>query len=220
MAEKTPSRIPYSDLSLPDAFAISNRLPFFLGGLSQFVDGGTNFEFKIKRAVITPHTTSLARQLNASPSSSCGQKGAWQQGVPQDVTPTGGCAGMGLKIPLLEYDLLKMESTHRGTNVLLFLGQTETERESAAFGKRPTSYQPALIQCHARPGYHILTNELFPTRSHHGGGGEREETALERLEARVAALTGFGSGAERNDVVYGMNLLLVVLVCNISRLFV
>lgn len=179
------------------------------------MDGGTNFEFKIKRAVITPHTASLARQLNASPSSSCGRKGAWQQGVPQDVTPTGGCAGMGLKIPLLEYDLLKMETTHRGTNVLLFLGQTETERESAAFGKRPTSYQPALIQCHARPGYHILTNELFPTKR---ASGKRPESALERLEARVAALTGFGSGAERNDC--GMIVLFVVLACNISRLFV
>jgi hypothetical protein len=74
--------------------------------------------------------------------------------------------GMGLRIPLLEHDLLKMETTRRrGSGLLLYLGQTQTDGVAMATTtakKRPTSYQPPLVQCHADPGYHILTNELFP----------------------------------------------------------
>jgi hypothetical protein len=55
------------------------------------VDGGTDYEFKIKQAIITPLTSSLARQLNAAQRGTCGKKGEWRDGVAQDVTPTGGC---------------------------------------------------------------------------------------------------------------------------------
>lgn len=76
-----------------------------LGGPSRSVDGGTDYEFKIKQAVITPRTQALARQLNAAPEGTCGRRGRWASNASQDVTPTGGCQGMGLRIPLLEHDL-------------------------------------------------------------------------------------------------------------------
>ena len=75
------------------------------GGPSRSVDGGTDYEFKIKQAVITPRTEALARQLNAAPEGTCGRRGHWAANASQDVTPTGGCQGMGLRIPLLEHDL-------------------------------------------------------------------------------------------------------------------
>ena len=84
--------------------------PFFAGGPSRTVDGGTEYEFKIKQAVITPRTEALARQLNAAPAGTCGRQGGrrWAANASQDVTPTGGCQGMGLRIPLLEHDLVRL----------------------------------------------------------------------------------------------------------------
>ena len=136
------------------------------GDISKFVDGGTEYEFKIKQAIITAHTSLLAHQLNISAAGTCGRRGGWQAHVPMDVTPTGGCAGIGLKVPLLEHDLLKMSATRGhgsggGGRLLLYLGQTETDPKHI-WKRRPTSYQPPLIQCHSNPGYHIVTNELFP----------------------------------------------------------
>ena len=80
---------------------------------------------------------------------------------------------------------LKMEATPRsGKQLLLFLGQTQTHdlAAPATLGskrqKRPTSYQPPLVQCHVDPGRHIVTNELFPMVSamltaRQGNGGGR-----------------------------------------------
>ena len=82
-----------------------NSIPPCSGGSSHFVDGGTDYEFKIKQAVITPRTEALAGQLNAAPKGTCGLRGRWAANASQDVTPTGGCQGMGLRIPLLEHDL-------------------------------------------------------------------------------------------------------------------
>ena len=40
--------------------------------------------------------------------------------------------------------------------------QQSTRRRGS---RRPTSYQPPLVQCHIDPGRHIVTNELFPVVS-------------------------------------------------------
>lgn len=133
------------------------------------MDGGSDFEFKIKEASIKPQTEALARQLNAVPTGSCGLRGQWRRDTYHDITKTGGCKAMGLKIPIIEKDLLKIEIDQRvdalaRPHLLLYLGQTDTEQResSATYFRRPTSYQPPLIQCHVDPGYHVLTNELFP----------------------------------------------------------
>ena len=93
----------------PCKFEVTFTTPFFAGGPSRTVDGGTEYEFKIKQAVITPRTEALARQLNAAPAGTCGRQGGrrWAANASQDVTPTGGCQGMGLRIPLLEHDLVR-----------------------------------------------------------------------------------------------------------------
>ncbi len=52
----------------------------------------------------------------------------------QDITPTGGCAALGLKLPLLERELLKTEEAPAPPNagggrgkMLLYLGQVREE---------------------------------------------------------------------------------------------
>ena len=101
---------------------------------------------KIKNAAIAAHAEHLAAQLNASTPGTCGRSGEWHVGESHDVTTTGGCLGLGLKIPLIEHDLLKMESSRpRGSDLLLYLGQTHTT--SSDVNRRPTSYQPGLVRC-------------------------------------------------------------------------
>eukprot|EP00094_Tigriopus_californicus_P002228 TCALIF_02151-PA protein Name:"Similar to apcdd1 Protein APCDD1 (Xenopus tropicalis)" AED:0.11 eAED:0.11 QI:0/0.8/0.83/0.83/1/1/6/47/590 len=157
------------ELCTKSVFEISAKGKFLPSGLSSKVDGGSNFEFKIKEASIKPQTESLARQLNAVPTGSCGSRGQWRLDDYQDITQTNGCKAMGLKIPIIEKDLLKIEIDQRANafakpHLLLYLGQTDTDQResSSTYFTRPTSYQPPLIQCHIDPGYHILTNELFP----------------------------------------------------------
>lgn len=148
------------------------HLLFLSGGLSRFVDGATNFDFKIRQAIITPHTNNLALQLNALPAHSCGlYEDGWQKGVSIDVTPTGGCSGLGLKVPQMELELLKLETKkmYNNEHLFLYLGQIETDyvtnekvRNGHIKSKRPSSYQPPLVQCHEDPGYHIMDSEIFP----------------------------------------------------------
>ena len=102
-------------------------------------------------------TDALSNQLNAAVRGSCGRKGSWRVGMPQDVTPTNGCKEIGLTVPLMEHDLVKMETTKSGHHLLLYLGQTDTDAvvqtslNRGYVSPRPTSYQPPLIQCRSQP---------------------------------------------------------------------
>ena len=57
--------------------------------------------------------------------------------------------------------------------------------------RRPTSYQPPLVQCHVDPGRHIVTNELFPmvsamlTARADGNGGNAVASTAEILGLAV-----------------------------------
>jgi hypothetical protein len=130
------------------------------------VDGATDYLFKIKTASVTAFTADLASQLSALPAGSCGGSGhsgwAWPVGVAQDVTGTRGCAALGLHLPLLERELMRMEPSRRGGGLLLYLGQTDTEPALPGAPHRPTAFQRPLVQCGAEDrGFRIETNELF-----------------------------------------------------------
>ncbi|CAB4065662.1 unnamed protein product [Lepeophtheirus salmonis] len=152
-------------------FKILAKGKYLQKGSSEIVHGGTNFDFKIKTAHLTPVAQSLANQLNHLPSGSCGIAGSWKVGVIQEVTSTGGCKGLGLTIPITELDLLKMESNLDGSRLLLSLGQTDTDavlhnHKKEQEGLRPTSYQPPLLQCRMFSDSSNPNNELFPVMSH------------------------------------------------------
>ncbi len=137
-------------------------------GPSLLVDGGSDYDFKITRVHITPLTAHLATNLRATPAGTCGaDRSLWRAGASVDITPTGGCAALGLKLPLLERELIKVEREAKGDKLLLYLGQIATdanaENKHKPEPKRPTSYQPALLQCRQRePRRQPVAMELLP----------------------------------------------------------
>ncbi|KAL4655751.1 hypothetical protein GN956_G5409, partial [Arapaima gigas] len=109
--------------------------------------GGTDFVFRVTQAQVTVQEKVTARVLNSSEEGTCGLARAWEEGMEQDVTPTHGCAALGIKLPHKEYELFKMELDHR-QRTLLFIGERPTDGSSPDHPqKRPTSYQAPLIQC-------------------------------------------------------------------------
>lgn len=75
--------------------------------------------------------------------------GGWKIGRSQDVTATGGCIGLGIRVPTVANDLLKMDLNLVG-QPLLYFGIAENPTEPVNNQPvRPTSYLPAMEQCKA-----------------------------------------------------------------------
>ncbi|KAM4691994.1 protein APCDD1-like [Rhinophrynus dorsalis] len=118
---------------------------------SDRVRGGMDLVFTVSRARVIPLNQPIVWMLNTSRPGSCGENGKWEIGQEQDISSTGGCDVLGIRLPHTEYELFKTEQDGSGRH-LLFLGERPTDGTSPDKPeKRPTSYQPPLIQCAEEP---------------------------------------------------------------------
>ncbi|KAI9557447.1 hypothetical protein GHT06_017275 [Daphnia sinensis] len=149
------------------------------GADSDRVQGATEFDFFVQSVVITVHDEPTARNLNGLKGNQCAMDGSWRVDRPQDVTHTGGCIGLGIRVPTVANDLLKMDVNGIG-HPLLYFGIAENPSEPRTPPKsgstteldliRPTSYLPPLQQCQSiwedLGSVNDASNELGPIIPH------------------------------------------------------
>ena len=133
-------------------FTVHAAGSYVIGKQAERVEGAFKFDVQVTRMRVTPRDMRIVHLLNEDQMGEdvCGKAGTWQRGKQQEVTQTGGCAMLGLKVPVLAYELIKMEKEHHRT--VLFLGQGQTvsdNMENLEEHMRSTSFQAPLVRCGA-----------------------------------------------------------------------
>lgn len=129
------------------SFTLSASGHYVKVGHSVKVRGATELVFKVTHAKVIVFDRPLLRELNSTQNGRCGQAGAWEAGIEQDITWTNGCDALGIRLPHKEYELFKMEVDRKG-HPLLFNGERPTDGSSPERpAKRPTSFQTPMVQC-------------------------------------------------------------------------
>lgn len=123
------------------------------------VKGSTNFDFQIERASLTVFDRDMLDELK--PSRSCGS-GLWQLGIPRELSSTNGCLQLGILIPSIQYEIIRIDMDFRGSTLLL-MGQADTDNQPRTKYQRPTAYQDPLIHCSELPLYSENLRDILNT---------------------------------------------------------
>lgn len=123
------------------------------------VKGSTNFDFQIERASLTVFDRDMLDELKYS--RSCGS-GLWQLGIPRELSSTNGCLQLGILIPSIQYEIIRIDMDFRGSTLLL-MGQADTENQPRTKYQRPTAYQDPLIHCSELPQYSENLRDILNT---------------------------------------------------------
>ncbi|PSN52734.1 Protein APCDD1 [Blattella germanica] len=165
---------------------------------SNKVEGGTDFDFRVERASLTVLDRGMAENLQGDPR--CIPGGLWKVGVPRDLTPSRGCAPLGIIVPSTEYELVRVEIDAQG-NPLLLMGQPDTENRKRGPKDRPTAYQLPLIHCRSlspfspnhnhyhHPDDDFEDNHLFPMS--HARIGLRSSANVIKAESAICLFVIF-----------------------------
>ena len=127
-------------------FTIYAAGTYVSGALSGQVGRSYDFDFKVLKVKITPGDRQIVKRLNGDEEAKCGVKDGWEIGVEQDVTWTHGCEGLGIRVPHVEYEILRYEKDHHRS--LLYLGQRPSDGSHPSTPQqRPTSFQSPMVKC-------------------------------------------------------------------------
>ncbi|KAM4612616.1 protein APCDD1-like [Polymixia lowei] len=177
----------YSDPSCAQpTFTLRASGHYAQGNPSLKVSGATEFVFKVTKVRVTALEESTVKVLNGTRPGNCGQAGAWEVGVEQDLMSTDGCTVLGIKLPHKEYELFKTELDHR-KHPLLFIGERPTDGSSPDRPqRRPTSFQAPMVLCSGM--------ETFPSHGYGSGSNSKQvhlaASGTERLAQLVLLLLG------------------------------
>ncbi|XP_066939628.1 protein APCDD1-like isoform X2 [Macrobrachium rosenbergii] len=104
------------------------------------------YDMNVNRLVLTPEDADLANELNAYKGKECGDPGKWVAKISQDVTHTGGCLAVGVRVPTVEKEIMRSGIDDAG-RIWLTLGQTATSARQEGNNPRPTSWGARLLRC-------------------------------------------------------------------------
>ncbi|KAF7264180.1 hypothetical protein GWI33_000497 [Rhynchophorus ferrugineus] len=136
-------------------FTVTAAGRFSLGEQNSEVKGANDVDFSLERASMTVIDKKIIYDMR--PSKLCGLDD-WEVDVPKELSTNGGCPQLGIVLPSVQRDILKLEMDYKGA-CLLFLGQVDTDivyksYSSESDGKtRPSSYQLPLVKCGDVPAY-------------------------------------------------------------------
>ncbi|RUS82760.1 hypothetical protein EGW08_009498, partial [Elysia chlorotica] len=165
------------------SFSLNAKGSYSGGSNSKLIPRAKDYSFRVTRLKVTPHDERTAESMNHYSGDGCGKAHAWKAGHEQDVTWTGGCVTLGIRLPNMERDIMRMEVAHR--KLLLYVGQRLVDRQpgTAYQMERPTAFQEPLIKCDQRdldmsintaPGGHgWLGGIALPLASGSNGNGEK-----------------------------------------------
>lgn len=118
---------------------------YHVGIMSPVTRDAYHFDFKVLEAKVTPKTEALINTLEKS-AQPCGNKEPWKIGREEQVSDVHGCPALGIQIPHVEYELVRLSFDHH--KILLFLGQRRSDGSAPAQPEdRPTSFQAPLVRC-------------------------------------------------------------------------
>ena len=145
-------------------FTVQSRGSYMIGRKSEDIDDAFQFDVKLNRMWLTAQDARIVNLLSEDMGGGvCAQSGSWRAGARQDVTSTGGCAMLGLKVPVMAFELIRLEREHHKT--LLYMGQGHTIRtqemlDPSDLPSRSNSFQAPLVWCGS------VTSQQNTTQNH------------------------------------------------------
>lgn len=135
-------------------FSLDVKGNYVRGLESRDILSANNYVFRTTRLKITARDFQMVQYLNTYGGNGCGKTKEWKIGITQDVTSTYGCLALGIKLPNIEYEIMKSET--EGGVSYLYVGQRPNDFASLSARKnRPTSFQSPLVKCGNHVNYDI-----------------------------------------------------------------
>ncbi|KAJ8303546.1 hypothetical protein KUTeg_019942 [Tegillarca granosa] len=127
-------------------FSLDVKGNYVKGRNSQIIPGSTEFNFRVTRLKVTPKNKQTTDSLNYFNGHDCGMPKSWRINMQQDVTSTGGCLTLGITLPNVEFEIMKMEIRNR--RIYLYIGKRPSDGHSMRTpDRRPTAFQSPLVKC-------------------------------------------------------------------------
>ncbi|XP_014670877.1 PREDICTED: protein APCDD1-like [Priapulus caudatus] len=116
---------------------------------SRAIRGGERYDLLVADVKVTPHDATAVVNMNGEVGDDCATDGSWRLDVEQDVTSTRGCATLGIAVPHVQADLVRLLPDDAGGTRLYVGRQPSDGRFRPTY--RPTSFQLPLVQCKETP---------------------------------------------------------------------
>ncbi|KAJ8967445.1 hypothetical protein NQ317_015256 [Molorchus minor] len=151
-------------------FTVTAAGHFAIHGENKELKGAANIDFHIEKASLTVLDQRMIYDMKLP--GLCG-KDKWEVNVPKELSSTNGCVQLGIILPSIQNDIVKLEMDYKGA-CLLYLGQVETDTLQPSTTKRPSAFQLPLVKCGEVPGYSQSLRDILDSDIYYNGASSVE----------------------------------------------